>query len=64
MDNLIAQKENKSVLKINFGSCYGILDRKSDIFKNIADNEEGGHKPDLFMWGGDAVYVDKFEAIF
>lgn len=23
-----------------------------------------GNPPDIYMWGGDAVYVDKFEAIW
>ena len=44
---------DKSSIRIAFGSCYGIRDFKSDIFETIADD-----KPDLWIWLGDVAYVD------
>eukprot|EP00347_Sterkiella_histriomuscorum_P002368 403368424 len=40
-------------LKIAFGSCYGMLHFKSDIFKTINQ-----YDPHLWIWLGDAVYLD------
>jgi hypothetical protein len=60
LENLHAQTLGEDILKITYGSCYGIQDRRSDIFKDVI----GVETPDLFIWGGDAVYADKFEAIF
>ena len=39
-------------LMISFGSCYGIYDRQSQIFEQIAPLS------DLFIWLGDVAYVD------
>ena len=43
-------------MKIAFGSCYGIFTYRSDIFETLAKSEE---RPDVFLWLGDAAYVDK-----
>lgn len=40
-------------MKITFGSCFQMLDFKSQIFETIAQED-----PDVFMWLGDAAYVD------
>ena len=39
--------------KLAFGSCYGMLDHKSDIFKSIVNYE-----PHMWLWLGDAAYTD------
>ena len=39
-------------LMLSFGSCYGIYDRQSSIFEQIAPIS------DLFIWLGDVAYVD------
>ena len=44
-------------MSIAFGSCYG-YERTSDIFETI-----GKDSPDLFIWTGDAYYVDKSPSI-
>jgi phosphodiesterase/alkaline phosphatase D-like protein len=48
--DLGADKQN---ITVAFGSCYGLYDFKSDIFKTIAAAE-----PDLFVWLGDVSYND------
>ena len=40
-------------LRLAFGSCYGIFDYKSDIFRVISLNN-----PHLWIWLGDAAYTD------
>ena len=40
-------------LKLAFGSCYGMMHFKSDIFRTI-----GEYDPHLWLWLGDAVYLD------
>ena len=37
---------------IAFGSCYGLYEFKSSVFKTIADTS------DLFVWLGDVAYLD------
>lgn len=45
---------NKVVNKFNFGSCFGgFLSTRTDAFLSIAKR-----KPDLFIWTGDATYLD------
>lgn len=44
--------EDKDQISITFGSCYGIWDRTSDIFKTIAPST------DIFIWLGDVAYID------
>ncbi|CDW89877.1 UNKNOWN [Stylonychia lemnae] len=51
--NLNLIKNEKNEIKLAFGSCYGIFDRKSDIFKTITEND-----PALWIWLGDAAYTD------
>ena len=46
-------------MRIAFGSCYGIEDHKSNIFETIAED-----KPDLWIWLGDAAYVDTGDTIW
>ena len=46
-------------LKISFGSCYGVEDLRNDIFGSISGILTNETQPDLFIWGGDATYVDK-----
>ena len=53
LTNLKAQAEDKDSVKITFGSCYGIKDWRTDIFKTVLETE-----PDVWIWGGDAAYVD------
>ena len=38
-------------MEITWGSCFGLKDKRTDIFKKIGN-------PDLFMWGGDVTYTD------
>jgi len=47
------RQANKSLLKIAFGSCYGMLHFMTDIFKTINQYE-----PNLWIWLGDAAYTD------
>jgi hypothetical protein len=56
LDNLISQKNNSTKIDIAWGSCYGVQDKRTDIFKSISQPSP----PDLFIWGGDATYVDTF----
>ena len=49
----LPNKDGKEGLRIAFGSCYGIFDKRTDIFERIA-----GDEPDLFVWLGDVAYVD------
>ena len=44
----------KTSLKVSFGSCYGKPGFESNIFSTIAEG-----KPDLFVWLGDAAYVEE-----
>ena len=46
--------QSKNLQKISFGSCYGLFGAKSDIFKAISE-----YKPDIWIWLGDAAYVDQ-----
>ena len=50
-------KSNKEFIRITWGSCFGQSNLRSDIFKSIGELE-----PDLFIWGGDATYTDKFSS--
>ena len=38
-------------MELTWGSCFGLRDKTTDIFKKIGF-------PDLFMWGGDVTYSD------
>jgi alkaline phosphatase D len=58
LDDSIKFHKTKTSLEISFGSCYGIEDRRNDIFKTISSRS-----PDIWIWGGDATYVDKKAAI-
>jgi len=49
-----AQSSSSESLSIGFGSCYGLRDNKSDIFKTIAKEDL-----DLWIWLGDVAYADK-----
>ena len=49
-------KTGEKGLRIAFGSCYGIYEKRSDIFDTIATDE-----PDLFIWLGDVAYVDNLD---
>jgi phosphodiesterase/alkaline phosphatase D-like protein len=40
-------------LKIVFGSCFGLFNKTSDIFKTVIEND-----PDLWIWLGDVTYAD------
>ncbi|CDW81812.1 UNKNOWN [Stylonychia lemnae] len=44
-------------LKIAFGSCFGMLHFKNEIFKTIRD-----YDPNLWIWLGDAAYTDDVAA--
>ena len=49
-------------MNIAFGSCYAFKDQITDIFKNIGNIENSNETtPDLFIWGGDAVYLDCYK---
>ena len=48
--NIDTEKELKNFA---FGSCYGSLGAKTDIFKAI-----GEYNPDLWIWLGDSAYLD------
>lgn len=45
---------DKPYLKIAFGSCYQKKKDTDDIFATIMEEQ-----PDLFIWSGDATYIDK-----
>ena len=62
IDNLLVDKTQDEVKQLNiaYGSCYGINDMRSDIFKTISGIRHNISAPDLFIWGGDAVYADEF----
>ena len=49
-------------LKITFGSCYGLEDMRNEIFGTISGIQTNETRPDVFIWGGDATYVDKIFA--
>ena len=65
MQVVLATRETQTIrvfserehLSLAFGSCYG-YERTSDIFQTIAQDS-----PDLFIWTGDAYYVDKSPSI-
>jgi len=40
---------------VGFGSCYGLSNYSSKIFKAVAREEL-----DLWVWLGDAAYADEF----
>ena len=48
--------EETGIVKIAFGSCYGIWDYTNDIFRVVNENN-----PHLWVWMGDAAYTDKVE---
>ena len=65
LEDLNFEKNNSNEINISFGSCYGLEDAENHIFKAIAAIEEKDREaPDLFIWGGDAAYLDKFEGIY
>jgi len=46
---------NKTFSNFSFGSCFlGYLSERDDMFKTINENN-----PDLWVWLGDAAYIDK-----
>jgi hypothetical protein len=48
------QISNKTINNFAFGSCFmGRFSTRLDMFKTILENE-----PDLWVWLGDAAYVD------
>ena len=57
LTNLISQNTKSNIIKLTWGSCYGQSNYRTDIFKTIGDPI---NPPDLFMWGGDVTYTDKF----
>ena len=38
-------------MELTWGSCYGLKDKKNDLFFKVGN-------PDLFIWGGDVAYTD------
>ena len=44
-----------SDLKLSFGSCFGLFNKSTDIFKNIK-----AYNPYMWIWLGDYAYTDKF----
>jgi phosphodiesterase/alkaline phosphatase D-like protein len=50
----LAAPLKSSSLKLAFGSCYGLLEYSTDIFKYISRD----YAPDLWIWLGDAAYTD------
>ena len=55
MNSRILRTENPTI-KLALGSCHDSSRLKNDsmIFKSIRESE-----PDLFIWLGDAVYLDR-----
>lgn len=48
---------NKTFTNFSYGSCFlGFLSDRDDIFKTINKNN-----PELWMWLGDAAYIDKIK---
>lgn len=45
---------NQSRLRLAFGSCYNIFDKRNDIFDAVLAKE-----PNLWIWLGDAAYTDR-----
>lgn len=60
LEDLNFQKNGQNdKINIAFGSCYGLFNLTSPIFKAIS--ESSGPKndtPDIFIWGGDIAYLD------
>jgi hypothetical protein len=51
----IPNHHDKELNNIAFGSCfYGRESKRLDIFEKILS-----HKPEMWMWTGDASYVDE-----
>lgn len=45
--------------KIAFGSCFKFYrNQKTDVFKRISE-----HNPDVFLWLGDAAYIDNMPIV-
>lgn len=44
---------NGGTFRIAFGSCYGLVNFYTDIFRHV-----NAFKPDLWVWLGDAAYTD------
>ncbi len=44
---------DKPYFRLAFGSCYGLLDYRTDVFKHV-----NNQSPQLWMWLGDAAYTD------
>lgn len=40
-------------LRVAFGSCYGMLNFSTDIFRSVQM-----YKPHMWLWLGDAAYTD------
>ena len=53
MDITIPSSDDDKLLRIAYGSCYGIWDFESNAFESIVKE-----KPDVWVWLGDAAYVD------
>ena len=45
---------SKTLTKIAFGSCSGMMKSISKVFKTLTD-----YDPELFIWLGDTAYVDE-----
>ena len=58
VDMVVPTHENDQLLRIAFGSCYGLWDFQSNIFESIVLDE-----PDVWVWLGDAAYVDDQDLI-
>ena len=39
--------------KIGFGSCFNLMDSRSDMFRALSE-----HDPEVFIWLGDFAYTD------
>jgi len=62
-------EEGRTEINIAWGSCYGLLGRKNDIFRAITGGSNATNyihwqpnPPDIFIWGGDAVYADVYKS--
>ena len=58
IDITVPSQGDDQLLRIAFGSCYGLWDFQSNIFESIVLD-----RPDVWVWLGDAAYVDDQDLI-
>ncbi len=46
-------EQGKKLVKLSFGSCFNLLDSRSDMFRTIEK-----YDPQAFIWLGDFAYTD------